>query len=412
MGYAPAMAPPPSRIGPYGVLSRLGAGGMAETYVALRRGPGGFEQRVCLKRIRSELDQDPEFVRQFLSEATLAATLRHANIAQVLDFGRDGDDYYLALELIDGLDLRELIERAGTGLDPRLALHIAIEVCTALDFAHRGSAPGGAQGIVHRDISPSNVLVSTEGEVKLADFGIARPLQGPKYTRTGIIKGKTAYMAPEYARSAEFDVRCDLFSLGVTLYECLAGVRPYDGNTDLEVFERAARGEHVPLGELAPTAPRELVAAVERLIAPDPAARFATASALLDVLVRLAADGAARRDLGALVRQLRDKRTPASDAPKASGIAAYAPTEHSDVAGAVAPTRTLALDAGPRDAARTTDPVLDVEPGSSRRLGPWLALATASVVAAAVAWTARERIAQAPASEAPTAAASPPPDSW
>lgn len=396
--------PSPSSIGPYRVLSRLGAGGMAETYVALRRGPGDFEQRVCLKRIRGELDQDPEFVRQFLSEATLAASLRHANIAQVLDFGREGGDYYLALELIDGLDLRELIERAGAGLDPRLTLHIATEVCTALDFAHRGSAPGGARGIVHRDISPSNVLVSTEGEVKLADFGIARPLQGPKYTRTGIIKGKTAYMAPEYARSAEFDVRCDLFSLGVTLYECLAGVRPYDGSTDLEVFERAARGEHVPLGELAPAAPRELVGAVERLIAPDPAARFASASALLDVLVRLATDGTGRRELGVLVRRLRDQRPSAAETSQAKGIAAYAPTEHSDVAGAVAPTRTLALDADARGAARITDPVLDEAPGPSRRLA-WLTLGVASLVAAGVAWTALERAGVTPDTETAPAVA-------
>jgi serine/threonine protein kinase len=410
LGYDPAVTTLPSRVGPYRVLSRLGAGGMAETYVAIRRGPGDFEQRVCLKRIRRELDQDPEFVRQFLSEARLAATLRHANVAQVLDFGQDGDDYYLALELVDGLDLRELIEGVGAGLEPRLALYVATEIATALDFAHRGAVPGGAHGVVHRDISPSNVLVSTEGEVKLADFGIARPLQGPKHTRTGIVKGKTPYMAPEYARTAEFDVRCDLYALGVTLYECLAGERPYDGATDLEVFERAARGEHASLARLAPTATGDFVAAIERLIASDPGARFPSAAAFLDVLVGLAADGSARRDLGALVRQLKARRVSVAPAAKVSGNAAYAVTEHSDLGDAVPPTRTLASS---RDAARgtpdpdatvRTDAVIEDDP--PRRVGPWIAFAAASLVAIGVLSVALDRVAR----DAPPDAASAPLD--
>src|SRR5690349_6156643 len=128
----------PARIGIYEIQARLGVGGMAETYVALRRGPGGFEQRVCLKRLRPELEHDPEFIRQFMAEAATAARLRHANITQVLDFGRDGSDYYLALELIEGCDLHQLLEGAGGRLPHELVLYVAIELATALDFAHRG----------------------------------------------------------------------------------------------------------------------------------------------------------------------------------------------------------------------------------------------------------------------------------
>jgi hypothetical protein len=311
-------AAPPTRIGPYEIVSRLGAGGMAETYVAVRRGPGAFAQRVCLKRLRPELERDPEFVRQFMAEAAIAAQLRHAAIAQVLDFGQAGADYYLALELVEGCDLRELLLATGGKLSPALVAYIASELATALDIAHRTGA-GSRAAVVHRDVSPSNTLVSTAGEVKLTDFGIARALGGARFTETGIVKGKVPYMAPEYARHGKIDPRGDLFSLGVLLYECACGERPHDGATELETLERASRGQRRPLAERAPELPAGLAEIIECLLEPDPELRYQSASGLLEALLSQPAPARARLDLGALVGgAVRARGLAASDPALAS----------------------------------------------------------------------------------------------
>ncbi len=296
----------PLRFGPYELLRRLGAGGMAETYLAVRRGPGGFEQHVCVKRILPAFEQDAEFVRLFLDEARLSARLRHANIVQVLDFGVVDGSHFLALELVEGLDLRALLKalaREQASLPTDLVSYLAFEVGNALDYAHRAGQDGHVAGIVHRDVSPSNVLLSEAGEVKLGDFGIAKAMNTPGVTRSGVLKGKVPYMAPEYARTAQVDARGDLFALGVMLYECLAGRRPFDGTTDLDTLTRITQGRHVPLAEAAPTTPRGLVDAVERLLLPDPEARFPNAPSLLDALVDVAPPPTARRILGELVRR-------------------------------------------------------------------------------------------------------------
>lgn len=292
----------PIEVGPYRVLRRLGEGGMAQTFVAERTGPGGFVQRVCLKRVRHGMQDDPELVRQFLAEARIMATLQHATIAQVLDFGQEADGYYLALEFVDGLDLRQLLD-AGGPLSITTVFHLAVQLTTALDIAHRS-------GIVHRDISPSNVLLSLEGEVRLTDFGIARVVDETRETRTGVIKGKYPYMAPEYVATAEFDARTDLFGLGVLLYECLTGHRPYDGATELETLTRAATGAHTPLAEAAhdATDSRErttLFACVEQLLRPSPEDRQQSAASVLDHLTALPADARSPRRIGELVRMHR-----------------------------------------------------------------------------------------------------------
>jgi len=332
------MANAPARIGPYEILSRLGAGGMAETYVAERRGPGDFVQRVCLKRIRGELEQDAEFVRQFMAEASIGAKLRHAAITQVLDFGQDHGEYYMALELVDGLDLHQLISAAGGKLPPELAIHIAIELATALDFAHRAGGFAGQPPLVHRDVSASNALLSTEGEVKLTDFGIARPVDGNKHTRTGVVKGKPAYMAPEYARTGKADPRCDLFGLGVLLYECLCGERPHDGATELETLERAARGDRTRLRQRLPELSEDLELVVERLLEPEPELRLQSAREALDALLDLRVSGRARQELAALVARHKRPLAPTL------GVGA-ARTE-------LAPTRTLPGEPAPGTTAR------------------------------------------------------------
>ena len=294
------------RFGAYELVRRLGTGGMAETFLAVRRGPEGFEQRVCLKRILPAFEQDQEFVRLFLTEAHVSARLRHANIAQVVDFGLVEGSHYLVLELVEGSDLRKLLsslEAHGERLTTGLVSHIAYELGSALEFAHAALPDGTARGVVHRDLSPSNVLLSDAGEVKLSDFGIAKAMDSDHATRTGMIKGKLPYMAPEYAREGRYDARSDLYALGVVLYECLTGTRPHDGRHDVETLARKEKGQHVPLAKVAPHAPAELARAIERLLRPDPDARFATAARFLDALDTVAPPPTARRILGEVVRR-------------------------------------------------------------------------------------------------------------
>lgn len=289
--------------GPYELLRRLGSGGMAETFLAVRRGPGGFEQHVCVKRILPALESDPDLVRLFMEEARLAGQLRHANITQVVDFGVVDGSHYLTLELVDGTDLRALLaglRAEGRRLDPAVAVYIATQLAAALELAH--TPEPGRHAVIHRDISPSNILLSRSGEVYLTDFGIARALGVKRGTMSGVVRGKVPYMAAEYALTGTFDQRSDLFAVGVVLYEALAGQRPFDGVTELDTLNRIKEGKHPSLAELCPEAPASLVAIVEQLLVPNPEERFQTAGALLQALAYIAPPPTVARQLAELVR--------------------------------------------------------------------------------------------------------------
>ncbi len=293
-----AMAGEPREFGPYRLVRRLGVGGMAETFEATRIGAGGFAQRVCLKRVLPAFSDDEEFVSRFQREAKLAARLRHTNIVGVIDAGEIDGAHYMALELVDGVDLRSLLKSSpGERLSPDTVALIGMDLAYALEHAH------GA--LVHRDISPSNILLSRSGEAKLADFGIAKAIDNANVTASRSAKGKIPYMAPERMRGESVDGRADLFSLGVVLFEALSGARPFDGVHDVETMRKILEGDRVSLSEAAPDAPEQLRKVVERLIEVDVDARIQSANELLDQLAAVAPLPAVRQALAATVEEHR-----------------------------------------------------------------------------------------------------------
>ncbi len=298
----------PEQLGPYRILRRLGVGGMAETFVAERIGPGGFTQQVCLKRILPAFTDNHEFVQLFMEEARLAAQLRHSNVVQVLDFGAEEGSYFMALELVEGLDLRALLRSMpGRRLPVSVAVLIVHEVGAALEYAHGSGRSRPGDRIVHRDLSPSNVLVSTAGEVKLGDFGIAKAMRGTQASATGSLKGKIPYMAPEQMKMEALDGRADLFSLGVMLHEMLTGKRPFDAPTEVATMTRIMAGDREAVTVHYPDCPPALVSVIDKLLAPDADRRFADAAELIDALVDLLPPPVERRRLGKLVREARGR---------------------------------------------------------------------------------------------------------
>ena len=309
------------QFGAYRLLRPLGRGGMAETFVALRKGEGGVEQKVCVKRILPAFARDDAFLELFLEEARLSARLHHGVIAQVLDFGVADEAYFLTLELVEGADLRGLLRHLrdqGRVFPTRLAFHLAFQLASALEYAHAADETGRPRGIVHRDLSPSNVLVSAEGEIKLTDFGIAKAMGADVATRTAAVKGKIPYMPPEYAEAGRFDARGDIFALGVTLFEALGGRRPYHGRDDLDTLRCAREGMHPPLEELRPDVPAAFAQLIEQMIRPEPQARPRHAAALLDALLSvepMISNAEAPDDvaLGELVREVQSAASRGSE---------------------------------------------------------------------------------------------------
>ena len=311
-----------SHFGPYELVRRLGVGGTAETFEAIRRREGGFSQRVCLKVVLPLYADNPSFVRLFKREAMLAAKLRHRNIVGVIDFGEVDGRSYIALELVDGIDLRTLLDTHDRNrLDPDLVVLFGLELAAALVHAHNPPSGSGFEGLVHRDISPANVLISRQGEVMLTDFGVAKPKADVR-RKSSEAKGKFPDMSPEQLRGEEVDARSDLFAVGVVLFEALAGVRPYEGANDPATIMQILNGEHAELIEWVPDAPPKLVALIERMIQPDPEARVQTAAELIEELAEMAPSPRVHKRLGTLVEERMDEeRTTAREVSSTIGKA-------------------------------------------------------------------------------------------
>jgi tRNA A-37 threonylcarbamoyl transferase component Bud32 len=293
----PALSAPVT-FGRYELLRPLGEGGMARVYLALARGTGGFERLFVIKRLHEHLSRQPEAVRQFMDEARLGASLVHSNVVPVYDFGQVNGEYYMASEYILGRDmdavLRRAFERDGYPLEPATVFLVAQEVLKALGYAHtRQDSQGRPLGIVHRDVSPMNIIASARGEVKLLDFGIAKSADRSTRTQAGLVKGNVNFISPEQARGLEVDGRADLFSLGLTLYWCLTGELLYEGQNDFERLLQAAEGPNESHWERIARLPPPAAAILHRALQTHPADRFQTAEEFAMALPPVSAEDAA-----------------------------------------------------------------------------------------------------------------------
>ncbi|MCP3141305.1 protein kinase domain-containing protein [Pyxidicoccus xibeiensis] len=271
------------QVGKYQLVRKLASGGMAEVFLAKAAGPMGFEKTLVLKRILPHLAEDPAFVEMFLGEAKLAAQLEHPNIVQIFDFGEAEGSYFLAMELIDGITLRRLVKRAVEApLPPAICAKLVAFAAEGLGYAHEFCDPltGEPLGLIHRDVSPDNVLVSRQGAVKVVDFGIAKVAGQGHRTQTGVVKGKVAYMPPEQLQTKPLDRRVDVYALGVVLYELLTGKRPFNATTDVSVMQAILFEQFVPAVERRPDLPVALQQVLDRALAKDRDRRYPDCHAL------------------------------------------------------------------------------------------------------------------------------------
>jgi serine/threonine protein kinase len=347
----------PARFGKYRLQERIALGGMAEVFRAVAEGPAGVEKVVALKRILPLLSGAGDFVTMFIDEARIAASLTHVNIAQVLEFGEVGGQYYLAMELVEGADLARLSDAArarGRRLPVEVVDFVVAEAARGLAYAHDKRGRDGAPlAIVHRDVSPQNILVSFAGEVKLADFGIAKAIGKLHKTESGAVMGKLRYMSPEQVLGEPLDARSDLFALGVVMHEMLTGKTLFDGDNPGRVAEQIKTCEVPPPSATVPEVPAALDQVCLKLLQRKPADRYQHAAEVARDLAKL--PSVSREDLGALVQELAPRPTEHVEA--SAPTVAMSPTPPQDAtrpaspsanAGANAPTRADRRRPGPR----------------------------------------------------------------
>ncbi|HEY6078657.1 MAG TPA: serine/threonine-protein kinase [Polyangiaceae bacterium] len=298
---------PGNLAGKYRLLATLGHGGMADVYLASAQGPAGFNKLLVVKELRPALAQDPDFLAMFLDEARLAARLSHANVVHTYEIFGHQARYFIAMEYLDGQPLNRILAELAKrdGLPRALGLRIVCEALSGLHYAHELRDYSGAPlEVVHRDVTPHNVLVTYEGQVKLVDFGIAKALDSSTETRIGMLKGKVGYMAPEQARGEAVDRRSDIYGVGVLLWELLARRRMWRGAIDVLILSRLAAGDVPSLAAVTSDVPDELLRIVARATAASPSARYYSAAELRDELetyLRGAGDASDLRSVASLM---------------------------------------------------------------------------------------------------------------
>ncbi|HVT61062.1 MAG TPA: TonB family protein [Thermoanaerobaculia bacterium] len=310
---------PGERFGQYTLLEKIAVGGMAEVWKARMRGVEGFQKTVAIKKILPYMTDNSEFVTMFIDEAKLAAQLSHPNIIHIYDLGKIGRDFFIAMEYVEGKDLRSLLNAArqhGVPLPLGLALLIAMRLASALDYAHRKrDFEGKEMGLVHRDVSPQNVLLSYDGDVKLCDFGIAKAVSKVNQTQAGALKGKLQYMSPEQAYGNPVDARTDIYSLGLVLFEMLTGERFFAGDTEISVLESVRQGKVRSPRQVDASVPPEVEEIVMRALATQPEGRFQSAGEMeqrLVAVVHSLRPSPGNADLSAFVKKVAQQAAPAA----------------------------------------------------------------------------------------------------
>ncbi len=300
----------------YELLMKLASGGMATVYVGRVRGPLGFSRLVAIKRAHPHLLEDQTFAKMLVDEAKLASRIHHPNVVAVLDIERDNrasesTDLRLVMEYVEGASLSDLLQAAESkpgALPAGVVVRIVLDACAGLQVAHElTDEQGGVLGIVHRDVSPHNILVGVDGLARLSDFGIAKETSKPGSTTTGSLKGKLAYMAPEYIGGGDIDARADVFALGVVLWEAIAQKKLFRGSNDLETLQRVATAIVPSLGEVSPAAAKAFDELLQVALARDPKERFSSARAFgnaLEAEARSAGLLASHAEVAAVVREL------------------------------------------------------------------------------------------------------------
>ncbi|MBZ5587604.1 MAG: TonB family protein [Acidobacteriia bacterium] len=406
----PGPLPGGTPFGQYELIEPIATGGMAEVYRARMKGVEGFQKIVAIKRILAHLTDNDEFVTMFVDEAKLAAQLQHPNIIHIYDLGKIERSYYIAMEYIDGKDLRSILrtlEEKKSRLPLGLALFIGSRLAAALDYAHRKKdLQGTAMALVHRDVSPQNVLISYDGDIKLCDFGIAKAASKASHTRAGALKGKLQYMSPEQAWGRDIDHRSDIFSLGLVLYEMLTGRKGFAGDSELSILEQVRAPRLVPPRDIDPSIPPEVERVVLKALKENREDRYQTAADLASDLVSILqsirpAPGAP--ELGAFLADLVGRERPASTATAPAARPAPPPP--------VVPLKPPPVPAEPPKPKPTPripvmEPVREGTPAdlhapSGIRLAPVAAvvIAVLAIVAAVLLLTRAKRPAEAPTAE-------------
>jgi hypothetical protein len=274
------------RIGPYLLQQKVARGGMAELFLADYVRRDGFRRKVAVKRILPHLAGNKDFINMFTREARLAALLQHPNIVQIFDYGKIENAYFIAMEYIDGKNLGEILSAVNQGLTVEQTVFIILQICKGLDYSHtKRDEKGKAFHIVHRDISPQNMLISYQGEVKISDFGISKARSEPSLTQAGVVKGKLAYLSPEQALGGSIDQQADIYALGLVFYETLTGKRVYKFSSDVEAIRTIPKKDIDPLIKSMPDLPEEVNRIVMKCLEKDKDRRYQNASALYNDLL-------------------------------------------------------------------------------------------------------------------------------
>jgi TonB family protein len=331
-----------ARFGQYVLLEKIATGGMAEVWKARMRGVEGFQKLVAIKKILPHLSDNQEFIEMFVDEAKLAAQLSHNNIIHIYDLGKIVSSYYIAMELIDGQDLKSILRRSeerGQPIPVELALFIGSKIASALDYAHRKRGFDDKElGLVHRDVSPQNVLISYEGDIKLCDFGIAKAASKASHTQAGALKGKLQYMSPEQAWGKKIDRRSDVFALATVMFEMLTGRKLFAGESELSILEQVREARVVRVSDFNDEASEEIDQIITKALQKDPDERYQSA-------------GEMARDIDQILYSFRP--TPAS-----ADLAIFMHRIYSEdeAVVAVAPQETVAIRQEPRRADLLTVP--------------------------------------------------------